>query len=143
MSNLVTKSVLVEAPPEKILEVILDLDSYPSWQNEVQNIEILSTDEKGRPLDANFSISSMGQKANYTLTYSYPDSMTVVTRLAEGDLLTKLDQRYELSQGGSGTGVRYSLDMKVKWQVPEFIIKSIISKGVRTNLDGIKSRSEK
>lgn len=142
MSTTVTKSSFVEAPPEKVSAIILDLDSYPSWQKEVQKVDIVSTDDEGRPLEAKFSMSSMGQHANYTLAYSYADNLTVATRLTDGDLITKLDQLYELLEVDGGTEVRYSLDMDVKWQVPEFIIKSIVSKGVRTNLEGIKSRGE-
>lgn len=60
----------------------------------------------------------MGQKAAYTLAFSYPAEHTIETRLTEGDMITKQDQLYRLTPGDGGTELDYSLDIQIKCRCP-------------------------
>lgn len=143
MSGTVTKSTVVKSPPEKVRQVILDVESYPAWQKEMQKVVILTKDDDGRPETARFDISTMGQKATYTLAFSYPDENQIETHLTEGDMITKQDQLYRLSPAPGGcTEIDYSLDISIKWQVPDFMLNAIINKGIKNNLGGIKAQAE-
>jgi ribosome-associated toxin RatA of RatAB toxin-antitoxin module len=144
MSGAVTKSIIVNSSPEKVREVILDVENYPAWQKEMQQVVILGEDDKARPETVKFDISAMGQKASYTLVFSYPDENTIQTRLTDGDMITKQDQLYRLNAAaGGGTELDYTLDIMIKWQVPEFMINAIINKGIKGNLGGIKEQAER
>lgn len=142
MSSTVSKSTFVKAPAERIMQVILDVEAYPSWQKEMEQVVVLSTDTQGRPETARFNVSSMGQKAAYTLAFSYPQEHTVETHLTEGDMMTKQDQLYRLTPADGGTEVDYSLDISIKWQVPDFMLNAIINKGIKNSLAGIKAQAE-
>ncbi|MBA0126757.1 SRPBCC family protein [Haloechinothrix sp. YIM 98757] len=142
MSNVTTRATFVSAPPDKVAAVITDLESYPSWQKEMQYVEILTKDDQSRPVKVRFDISAMGQEASYTAVFSYPEEGVIESHLLEGDMITKQDQRYVLSPTNDGTEVSYTLELDVKWQVPDVMLKAIINKGIKTNLDGIKKRSE-
>jgi ribosome-associated toxin RatA of RatAB toxin-antitoxin module len=144
MSGTVTKSTIVQSTPEKVRQVILDVEAYPGWQREMESVAILTKDQHGRPESVKFDVSAMGQKAGYTLTFSYPDENTIESHLTDGDLITKQDQRYRLTAiPGGGTEIDYSLDITIKWQVPDFMINAIINKGIKTNLGGIKAQAER
>lgn len=144
MSGTVTKSIIVNSSPKKVREVILDVENYPSWQKEMQEVTILDRDDQGRPETVKFDVSVMGQKASYTLAFSYPDENTVETHLTKGDMITKQDQLYRITPASGGnTELDYSLDILIKWQVPDFMINSIINKGIKGNLGGIKEQAER
>ncbi|MFV9453497.1 SRPBCC family protein [Rhodococcus sp. NM-2] len=143
MSSSITESTTIQAPIETVQSVILDVEAYPIWQKEMQKVEILEKDDQGRPATVKFDVSAMGQKAGYTLAFSYPDSSTITSTLTEGDMIVKQEQTYQLVQDGAGTKLIYSLDIAIKWTVPDFMLKSIINKGIKGNLSGIKTQSEK
>lgn len=143
MSSSITESTTIKAPIEAVQSVILDVEAYPTWQKEMQKVEILEKDDQGRPATVKFDVSAMGQKAGYTLAFSYPDSSTITSTLTEGDMIVKQEQTYQLVQDGAGTKLIYTLDIAIKWTVPDFMLKSIINKGIKGNLSGIKSQSEK
>jgi ribosome-associated toxin RatA of RatAB toxin-antitoxin module len=142
MSDSITETSVIEASVEKVWSVILDVEAYPSWQKEMQHVEILTKDDQGRPATVKFDVSAMGQKAGYTLAFSYPDESTIETHLTDGDMIIKQDQLYRLSPAAAGTSLEYTLDIGIKWQVPDFMLKAIINKGIKGNLGGIKSQSE-
>jgi ribosome-associated toxin RatA of RatAB toxin-antitoxin module len=142
MSSTITKTAVVEAPPDKVSAVILDVEAYPHWQREMKTVTVLTKDDTGRPLTAKFAVSAMGQAAGYTLAFSYPAPNVIVTHLTEGDMMTKQDQTYTLTDIGGKTEIEYALDISIKWPVPDFMLNAIINKGVKTNLSGIKAAAE-
>jgi ribosome-associated toxin RatA of RatAB toxin-antitoxin module len=144
MSGTVTKSTVVQSPLEKVRQVILDVEAYPTWQKEMQKVVILTKDDQGRPESVRFDVSAMGQKAGYTLVFGYPDENTIETHLTEGDMITKQDQLYRLAPAPDGaTEIDYSLDILIKWTVPDFMLNAIINKGIKNNLGGIKEQAER
>jgi len=142
MSNQLTVTETIKATPDDVRAAILDLEGYPQWQREMKTVVITDKDEQGRPKTATFDIAVAGQAATYTLEYSYPDADTIESRLAEGSLITKQDQTYRLTDRDGATELRYSLDMAVKWEIPDFMLNAIIKKGVKTNVNGIKKNAE-
>ncbi|MFF3570077.1 SRPBCC family protein [Nocardia jiangxiensis] len=142
MSNSIAESTTIKATAEKVRSAILDVEAYPTWQKEMLKVEIVDKDALGRPATVKFDISAMGQKASYTLVYSYPDETTIETHLTEGDTIVKQDQTYGITSVAAGVELNYQLDMAVKWSVPDFMLKAIINKGIKGTLTGIKTRSE-
>jgi ribosome-associated toxin RatA of RatAB toxin-antitoxin module len=142
MSGTISKSTFVKAPVDRVRQVILDVEAYPSWQREMQKVVVLSKDDQDRPGTARFDISAMGQKATYTLAFTYPDEHTIESHLTEGDMITTQDQVYRLAEGAGGTELTYSLDILIKWTVPDFMLNAIINKGIKNNLTGIKEQAE-
>jgi len=142
VSNSIAESTTIKATADKVRSTILDVEAYPTWQKEMLQVKIVDKDALGRPATVKFDISAMGQKASYTLVYSYPDEATIETHLTEGDAIVKQDQTYGITPVADGVELNYQLDMAVKWTVPDFMLKAIINKGIKGTLTGIKSRSE-
>jgi len=137
-----SKTEMVAASQDRVREVILDLEAYPEWQREMRSVVVLSRDDEGRPLLAQFDISAMGQAASYTLKYAYPSPDTIVSHLTIGDMITKQEQTYTLQSVDGRTELKYELDIAIKWQIPEFMREAIIKKGVKSSLSGIKKIAE-
>jgi hypothetical protein len=141
--GVISKSAVVSAPSEKILGILLDVESHPSWQKEVQKVEVLESDDQGRPKQTRVSISAMGQNGSYSVRYDYPEPGKFEYRLVEGDMMTKNNASFTLvSCDGGNTEVFIAMDMNVKWALPEFMIDQLTLKGVKDMLKGLKSKAE-
>jgi hypothetical protein len=63
-------TILIEAEPEDVMEVLTGFDAYPEWAG-VESAEVLEDDEEGRGAAVAFRVSQMGLDAAYTLEYEY------------------------------------------------------------------------
>jgi ribosome-associated toxin RatA of RatAB toxin-antitoxin module len=142
MSNKVTSTSVISATPDQVRAAILNLEGYPAWQREMKSVVIKERDDQGRPMTVVFDVAVAGQSAGYTLEFSYPADNVIASTLTEGNLITKQDQTYTLTEVGGGTQLEYSLDIAVKWEIPDFMLNAIIKKGVKTNTGGIKKNAE-
>jgi hypothetical protein len=142
MSNQVTSTSTINANPDKVRAAILDLEGYPAWQREMKSVVIKERDGEGRPKTVVFDVAVAGQSAGYTLEFSYPADNVISSTLTEGSLITKQDQTYTLTEVSGGTEMVYTLDIAVKWDIPDFMLNAIIKKGVKTNTSGVKKNAE-
>ena len=48
MSEAVADSIVINATPSAVMAVILDLDDYPRWQEDIREVEVLERDAQDR-----------------------------------------------------------------------------------------------
>lgn len=141
MGQSVSDSTTINAPAATVFEVITDLESYPDWAEGMLEAEILSTDDEGRPDQARFKVDARVAEVTYTLQYRY-EGQDVKWTLVEGETVSQLDGAYVLTDNGSSTDVRYSLEADVDMPVPGFLkkraTKTILDQGLR----GLKQQAE-
>lgn len=136
-------SILIEAEPEDVMEVIADFPSYPRWAD-VKSAEVLEEDGEGRGTAVAFEVSQMGVGASYTLEYDYkPDHAGVswTTREAEG-AVKDVRGEYVLEEEDEGTMVTYRLTVELGVPVPGMLKRQGEKKVVSAALDGLKRRVE-
>ncbi|SHN15903.1 SRPBCC family protein [Cryptosporangium aurantiacum] len=139
----VTRSVSIEASPEVILDLLLKVEDHPSWQKEVEKIEILQADPQGRPVRTRTYVSAMGQKATYVVGYNYPRDGQFEYHLVEGDVMTKNDFICTVTAAtGAACQVTVTQDLDIKWPLPGFMIDQIALKGVKDMLKSLAARAE-
>jgi ribosome-associated toxin RatA of RatAB toxin-antitoxin module len=142
MSESVSERTQIAASPAAILDAIIEVDAYPSWQRDVKSVDVLDRDAEGRPARARFVVDARLFTATYTLDYTYGDG-TVVWRLVESDQLRELDGGYTVSDSGDGTStVTYKLDVDPVVSVPRFMRRAAAEKIVRSALDNLRQRVE-
>ena len=56
MADESTQSIVIDAPPEKIMAIIADFPSYPDWANGMKEVEVLDTGSDGRAEQVRFQI---------------------------------------------------------------------------------------
>lgn len=116
MADLTSSSLTIAAPAGTILQVIADLHAYPEWNGEIKQVEVLATQQDGRPSQARFSISSTGMSDEYTLDYVWVDDGVSWQLVAPSALQKSQVGSYRLSPAGAGTEVRY--DLKIDARIP-------------------------
>jgi ribosome-associated toxin RatA of RatAB toxin-antitoxin module len=119
MSDRTESTVVIEAPPAAVLDVITNYEAYPEWTGAVKEAEIVERDADGEPKRVRFVLDAGAIRDTYTLEYTRDlDEEGVGTlswTLVESTVLKALDGAYDLAPVDDGTAVRYSLvvDLRV------------------------------
>lgn len=142
MSEKASDTIVVNATPEQIMEVILDLEAYPEWSTEIKSVEVLSRDDEGRPVEAHFDADVRVAQIDYTLRYEHGTPDAVSWTLSQGDVLKQLDGAYVLAAQGDATLVDYTLTADIAMPVPGFLKKRATRTILDTGLKGLKKRVE-
>lgn len=142
MGQKVSDSVHIAATKDEVLAVILDLEAYPSWSEDIKDVEVLDTDDQGRPHLARFDVDARVAQIDYVLRYDYDSAPDVAWGLESGEMLTQLDGAYVLDEQAGGTRVTYSLDVDIAMPVPGFLKKRAARTILDTGLQGLKARVE-
>jgi ribosome-associated toxin RatA of RatAB toxin-antitoxin module len=143
MADQTTSSILVNARPDQVMEVIGDFAAYPEWAKGVRRAEVLSEYDEGWAEQVFFSLDVSPIKDEYTLAYEWDGYDEVTWSLVEGKILKALDGAYTLRDLGDGTTeVTYRLALDVS--IP--LIGMLKRKGekilIDTALKGLKTRVE-
>ena len=143
MAEQTSSSIVIDAPPAAVMDVIADFAAYPDWAKGVKQATVRAEGAGGRALEVFFSLDVAPIKDEYTLSYKWNGDRDVIWTLAEGKMLRALDGAYVLNDRGDGsTEVTYRLALDVS--IP--LIGMIKRKGekilIDTALKGLKKRVE-
>lgn len=142
MVESISDSIVISADPDTIMDVIADFDTYPQWQDEVKEVEVLDTDADGWATRVRFKVDAMITEANYVLAYTYEDTAMRWT-LVEADKLKSQEGSYELADQGDGTTlVTYNLELEPAIKVPSMIRKQGTKRIANAALKSLKKRVE-
>ena len=142
MADSVQDSIVVNADPDTVLDVVADFDSYPQWQDEMLEGAVLETGPDGRGTKARFVIDAKVVRATLVLDYTYtPTSMSWT--LVQSDKLRRNDGSYVMEDLGDGrTRVTYALEVELAVPVPGMIRRQAAKRIVDGGLKGLKARVE-
>ena len=110
MADMASSTITVSAPPERVLAVIADIDGYPEWTGQIKSVEVLESDDEGRPARARFVMDAGALKDEYVLAYAW--GATGVSWQLVGTSLVQKSQvgAYRLAAvGADSTEVTYEL----------------------------------
>jgi uncharacterized membrane protein len=80
------RQIVIEAPPKRCFETLLDYESFPEWQRAVKDVEVVTRDREGRGKEVAFEIDAKVRSIRYTLDYRYEEPHLVSWRYVEGDV---------------------------------------------------------
>ena len=136
------QKVEINAAPQHVYEVALDLEAYTEWADGVKSVAVTSEDEYGRPATADFVIDGMVKEISYTLNYDYGyDNGFAWSAIPNSDLKS-LEGHYEFNEIDGGCEVVYALKVDPAFTVPGFLRRQAEKQIVGTALRGLKKRAE-
>ena len=142
MAEQTTSSIVIEASPSQVMDVIADFPAYPQWAKGVTVADVVSEFDDGRAEQVFFKLDVSPIKDEYTLAYTWSGNDQVTWTLVEGKMLRSLDGAYVLRAQGGSTEVTYRLALDVS--IP--LIGMLKRKGekilIDTALKGLKKRVE-
>jgi len=123
MADTASERIRVEAPAVRCWDVALDYESYPEWVRDVKSAAVLATDDEGRATQVEFRAAALGKSIRYVLEYDYSEAPDAFSwRLVEGDMLRRLDGRYQFEpEGDRSTRVHYDLAVELAMPLPGLV----------------------
>lgn len=136
-----SQTLLIHAPMSSVYQILADVESYPSWMDGVNEIQVIRIDAEGRPTELTMALEGMGFRDTLTLQYLWGEHH-VSWSLLKATVVTKLHGTFSLAQQGSGTLVEYQLDADINVSIPTFMKQAGISNIVKATVQNLKARCE-
>ena len=136
-------STEVDATPAGVMAVVADFDAYPDWVGNLDEVEVLARDRRGRGTRVAFRLGTPWGEQAYTLAYRYqPKDAGMSWTYLEGTL-DDLAGSYALEAAGDGTTrVTYQLEVSLGMPIPGFLMRQAAKQIVRSALGDLKRRVE-
>ena len=133
----------VDATPAEVMAVVADFDAYPDWVGNLDEVEVLAHDRRGRGTRVAFRLGTPWGEQAYTLAYRYqPKDAGMSWTYVEGTL-DDLAGSYALEAAGDGvTRVTYQLEVELGVPIPGFLLRQAAKQIVRSALSDLKRRVE-
>ncbi len=142
MAQQTQSSIIVDAPAERVMAVIADLNTYPEWAG-VKEARVLATFPDGRPREVEMTIDSGPIKDTYSIRYQWNGDQQVDWQLTESSVLRDLDGTYTVKDRADGTSeVTYRLMVDLTIPIIGTIKRKAEKAIVDTALKGLKKRVE-
>lgn len=135
-----SSELVIDAPPEKIIDALADMDAVPSWSSVHKRAEVIDTWPDGRPRHVKVTIKLVGITDKELLEYHWgPDWMV-------WDATKTLQQHaqhgeYNLTrEGADKTRVRFTITVEPSAPLPEFLVNRARKKILYSALEGLRKR---
>jgi ribosome-associated toxin RatA of RatAB toxin-antitoxin module len=146
MADRTESSIVIDAPPGEVLDVIADFEAYPEWAGEVKAVRVLAEEGDGWADQVEFTLDAGAIKDTYVLDYEWDvveDGTGVVSwALVSAQVLKAMDGSYTLATQGAGTKVTYRLAVDVKIPMIGLLKRKAEKVVIDTALKGLKKRVE-
>jgi ribosome-associated toxin RatA of RatAB toxin-antitoxin module len=114
MADQSTQSIVIDAAPDAVMDVIADFAAYPQWAMAVKKTEIVEPGSDGRPDRVRFFLDAGVVKDEYELAYVWSaDGLAVSWELVAGQMQKAQHGSYVLEPAGAATKVTYSLTVEL------------------------------
>jgi ribosome-associated toxin RatA of RatAB toxin-antitoxin module len=136
-------STEVYATSAEVMAVVADFEAYPDWVGNLDEVEVLAHDRRGRGTRVAFRLGTPWGEQAYTLAYRYqPKDAGMSWTYVEGTL-DDLAGSYTLDPAGDGTTrVTYQLEVSLGMPIPGFLMRQAAKQIVRSALGDLKRRVE-
>lgn len=134
-----SREVVIEASSDEVLDVIADVESSPQWSPAQQNVEIVDTDDQGRPRQVKMKVKSAGITDVCVVEYTWADHV-VSWSLVSSTAQKRQDASYTLTPEGDKTRVKFDLTVDPKIPVPGFVMRRAIKGAMNDATDGLRKR---
>jgi len=135
-----TRSVVIDAPAERVFDVIVDYDRYAEFLPEVK--EARSADRRLNEVDVHYGIDLV-KRIHYTLHMVEERPRSVRWSFVKGELMRDNKGSWTLEPMPDGkTRATYSIEVGVGPLVPRSIVNALVDQSLPKMLEAFKKRAE-
>ena len=113
MADQASSTITIDAPLDRVLEVIADIDSYPEWTGQIKSASVVETTADGKPAQARFVMDAGVLKDEYTLEYDWSDTGVDWKLVGKSSVQKSQVGSYALADKGGATEVTYKLAVDI------------------------------
>ena len=135
-----SREVVIEAPPEVIVDALADMDAVPSWSSVHKRCQVVDTHPDGRPHHVKVTIRIIGIADTQMLEYHWGPDWVVWDA---NKTLQQHGQHGEynlLREGDEKTRVRFTITVEPSAPLPEFWVKWARKKILYAATEGLRKR---
>jgi len=135
-----TRSVIIDAPADRVFDVIVDYDRYAEFLPEVK--EVRSADRRGNEVDVHYGIDLV-KRIHYTLHMIEDRPRSVRWSFVRGELMRDNKGSWTLEPTPDGkTRATYAIEVGVGPLVPRSIVNALVDQSLPKMLEAFKKRAE-
>jgi uncharacterized membrane protein len=137
-------SVEIDAPIEIAFEAIVDYESFPSWQNAVDSVEVVDRHEDGLGRNVHLFVDAKVRKIDYVLRYRYARPALIEWDFVEGNGMRDMDGLYTFERlSTERTRATYKLGADPEIPVPGVVARRVHKQLVRRSVEDLKREAER
>jgi ribosome-associated toxin RatA of RatAB toxin-antitoxin module len=134
------RSVVIEAPPDKVFAVIEDFEKYPEFLPEVKKVKV--EPGPGGAKDVTYTIDLKAKQITYTLRHTAQPPQELRWSFVRGEMMKGNDGAWVLQPVPQGTQATYKIDLKLGALVPSMIERMLAEQSLPGLLQNFKKRIE-
>ncbi len=135
-----TRSIVIDAPPDRVFDVIIDYDRYAEFLPEVK--EAKAANRRGNEVDVHYGIDLV-KRIHYTLHHVEDRPRAVRWTFVKGELMRDNHGSWTLEPTPEGkTHATYTIEVGVGPLVPRSIVNALVAQSLPKLLEAFKKRSE-
>ncbi|KAA0107988.1 SRPBCC family protein [Mycolicibacterium sp. P1-5] len=117
-----SREIVIDAPPEAVLDAIADVEAAPTWSSVHKHVHIVDRYADGRPRLVKVTVKVLGIVDHELLEYHWGRDWVVwdAERTAQQHAQ---HGEYTLRPEGEGTRVRFDLTLEPSTPLPHFLVK--------------------
>ena len=136
------QQALIEASPQVCFDAITDYESFPEWQDAVQEVEVLSRWDDGLGREVAFVVDAKVKKVRYRLEYSYDEPHLIEWDFLGGDV-KDIDGSFTFEEQEEGlTLATYSVLLDAGVWMPGPVKKVLSGQVMKRSVEDLKRRVE-
>ncbi len=142
MTETVASEIDIDAPPQRVLDVLCEFEAYPTWARSMKEARVLEREADGRAAKVEFHVTpGLLPEMRYVLRYTYTDD-SISWDYVEGDL-KDIRGSYTVSDRDGSTHVTYHLAIDPgRLPLPGFVKARAAREITRIALQELKRRVE-
>lgn len=135
-----SRSIVINAPMEKVFDVIAAYDTYPQFLPECKEVRL--SNRQGAEVNVHYKVDLI-KSVRYTLRMKEERPNRVLWTFVEGEFMKDNHGSWTLEAAGDGkTKATYTIEMKLGALVPKGIVNSLVDAGLPKMLEAFKTRVE-
>jgi len=135
-----TRSIVIDAPMEKVFSVISDYERYSEFLPEVKRVT--TSDRRGAEVSVHYQVDVV-KTIRYTLRMKEEKPNRILWSFVEGELMRDNRGSWLLEPAGEGkTRATYNIEMALGPLVPKAIVNALVDTSLPRMLEAFKKRAE-
>src|SRR5271163_2436456 len=135
-----TRSIIINAPPERVFDVVADDEKYPEVRSEVKSIR--TSNRKGNQVDIHYEVDVM-KRIRYTLRMTEDRPRGLSWTFVEGEVMKDNKGGWVLEPTEDGkTKATYSVEVALGLLVPRPLVTAMVESSLPKMLESFRKRVE-
>ena len=136
-----SREIVIEAPPEAIMDALADVEALPTYASGYMRAEVLDRYEDNRPHHVRIAVKVLGLVDEEVLEYRWgPDWLVWDAERTNQQYAQHVEYTLRPDHTGTSTVVRVDITVEPNSLIPDFLIKRAGKTLIDAATEGLRNR---